>query len=89
MNPFLLPVAFMGVIFVGIIVMNERYNLLSGDRLTWKWGAYAWLGLLLFGLTLLVTGAALRTPTAKELAATPFWRIFALHWIMIIFLYVW
>ena len=92
MNPFILPVAFIGIVFVGIVALNERYNLLSADRFPSplaKAGAYAWLGLFLFGIVILVTGAALKTPTAKELAATPFYRIFALHWILIVFLIVW
>ena len=55
----------------------------------WKAGAYAWLGIFLFGIAVLVTGAALKTPTAKQLAATPFYRLFALHWILILFLFVW
>ena len=82
----------MAVFFVGIVVLHQRYSLLSADRFTSpiaQTAAYAWLGLLLFGLTLLVTGAALKTPTARELASTPFYRIFALHWILIIFLFVW
>jgi len=89
MNPFLLPLLSMAVVYTGVIALNERYNLLSADRFSWKAGAYGWLGLFLFGLTVLVTGAALKTPTAKELASTPFYRIFALHWILIIFLFVW
>jgi membrane protease YdiL (CAAX protease family) len=92
MNPFILPIVFMAIVYGGIVGLNERYNLLSTDRfpsLAAKIGAYAWLGLFLFGVALLVTGAALKTPTAKELAATPFYRIFALHWILIIFLVVW
>ena len=89
MNPFILPVALMAVVFAGIIVLNERYNLLAADRFVWKGGAYAWLGLFLFGIVVLVTAAALKVPTAKQLAATPFYRIFALHWILILFLFVW
>jgi membrane protease YdiL (CAAX protease family) len=82
----------MAVVYVGVLVLNERYNLLSADRFVSpvaKVAAYAWLGLFLFGIALLVTGAALHTPTPKELAATPFYRLFALHWILIIFLLVW
>src|SRR5258708_5558094 len=89
MNPFLIPLLSIAVVYTGVIALNERYNLLSADRFSWKAGAYGWLGLFLFGLTILVTGAALRTPTAKELASTPFYRIFALPWILIIFLFVW
>ena len=92
MNPFLLPVALIAVVYAAIILLNERYNLLSVDRFpsaAAKIGAYAWLGLFLFGIALLVTGSSLKTPTAKELAGTPFYRLFALHWILIVFLIVW
>ena len=92
MNPFILPLAAIAVVFLAIIALNERYNLLSADRFPSplaKVGAYAWLGLFLFGIVVLVTGAALKTPTAKQLASTPFYRLFALHWILIIFLLVW
>src|SRR5437867_4475702 len=92
MNPFIVPIGFMTLVFGGVVVLNERYTLLSADRFATplaKGGAYAWLGLFLFGVALLVTGAALKTPTAKELASTPFYRIFALHWILIVFLAVW
>src|SRR5437867_11559566 len=91
MSPFIFPIAFMAVVFGGVVVLNERYTLLSADRFpnpAAKIGAYAWLGLFLFGVAFLVTGAALKTPTAKELVSTPFYRIFELHWILIIFLAV-
>ena len=51
--------------------------------------AYVWLGLFMLFIALLVTGSSLKTPTAKELAATPFYRLFALHAILIVFLIVW
>ncbi len=92
MSPFILPLAGMAVVYLGVLVLNERYNLLSADRFASpaaKVAAYAWLGLFLFGIALLVTGAALHTPTPKQLATTPFYRLFALHWILIIFLLVW
>ncbi len=92
MNPFILPIALIALVYIIIIVLNERYTLLSVDRFpstAAKVGAYVWLGLFLFGIALLVTGSALKTPTAKQLAATPFYQFFALHWILIIFLAVW
>jgi membrane protease YdiL (CAAX protease family) len=92
LSPFILPIAFIAVFFAGVIALNERYNLLAADHFpspVAKTGAYAWLGLFLFGIVVLVTGAALKTPTAKQLASTPFYRLFALHWILILFLIVW
>ena len=92
MNPFILPIVCIGIVYTTVIVLNERHNLLSDDRFETplaKDTAYVWLALFLFGLVILVTGAALKAPTAKELASTPFYRIFALHWILIIFLLVW
>ena len=92
MNPFILPITLIALVYIAIIVLNERYNLLSVDRFPSplaKVAAYVWLGVFLFGIALLVTVAARHTPTPKEIAATPFYRLFALHWILIIFLVVW
>ena len=92
MSHFVLPVVLMAVVYLGIVILNERFNLLSVDRFASpaaKVFAYAWLGVFLLGVAILVTGAALKTPTAKELASTPFYRVFALHWILILFLFVW
>lgn len=92
MNPFVLPLAAVALVYVAIILLNERFNLLSTDRFpsrVAKIAAYVWLGLFLLVIALLVTGSSLRTPTAKELTSTPFYRLFALHWILIAFLMVW
>jgi len=92
LSPFVLPLTAIALVYVAIILLNERYNLLSVDRFpspAAKIGAYVWLGLFLLIIALLVTGSSLKTPTAKELASTPFYRLFALHWILIVFLVVW
>jgi len=91
-SAFVLPLTAIGLVYVAIILLNERYNLLSVDRFPSrgaKIAAYVWLGLFLLVIALLVTGSSLKTPTAKELASTPFYRLFALHWILIAFLIVW
>jgi membrane protease YdiL (CAAX protease family) len=91
-NPFLLPITAIAIVYAAIILLNERYNLLSVDRFatpTAKAAAYAWLGIFMFGIALLVTASSLQTPTPKELAGTPFYRLFALHFILIVFLIVW
>ncbi len=92
MNPFLLPILAIAIIYAAIIFLNERYDLLSVDRFpshAAKIAAYVWLGIFMFGIALLVTGSSLRIPTARELAATPFYRLFAMHFILIAFLVVW
>jgi membrane protease YdiL (CAAX protease family) len=92
LSPFVLPLAAIGLVYVAIILLNERYNLLSTDRFPSrgaKIAAYACLGIFLLIIALLVTGSSLRVPTAKELASTPFYRLFALHWILIAFLIIW
>jgi len=91
-NPFLLPIALIVLVYAAIVILNERYNLLSVDRFPSpisKVIAYVWLGIFMLLIALLVTGSSLKTPTAKELAGTPFYRLFALHWILIVFLVVW
>lgn len=92
MNPFILPITLIALVYAAIVVLNERYNLLSADRFpsaAAKVGAYVWLGLFMLLIALLVTGSSLKTPTAKELASTPFYRLFALHAILVVFLIVW
>ena len=92
MNPFILPIAFIAVIWGALIYLNERYNLFSVDRFPsngMKWAAYLWLGALLFTLTLLIVGSALRPATARELSIVPFYSLFTLHAILIVFLAGW
>ena len=92
MNPYIVPLAVMAVVYLAIVILNERYNLLSVDHFSstmTKAAAYVWLAVFLFGIELLVIASALHTPTGRELAHTPFYRLFALHWILIIFLAGW
>ncbi len=89
---YILPLAFIAVIYIAMIVMNERYRLFSTDHFSspvTKTLAYLWLAVLMFGLAILVTGSSLKTPTAVELARVPFYSLFALHAILIIFLLGW
>ncbi|HEV7765620.1 MAG TPA: hypothetical protein VGQ76_11510, partial [Thermoanaerobaculia bacterium] len=58
------------LVWLAIVVLNERYRLLSCDRFPSKHAkrfAYAWLWLFLVGLALLVTANALAPATAKQL----------------------
>lgn len=92
MHHFLLPLVFIALVYILMIVMNERYHLFSADHFSsdlTKVLAYLWLALLLFGLAILIIGSSLRTPTAKELAHVPFYSLFALHAILIVFLAGW
>ena len=92
MTHYLLPLIFIAVIYIAMVAMNERYRLFSVDHFsstTTKIIAYLWLGLLLFGLVILITGSSLKIPTAQELARVPFYSLFGLHAILFIFLLGW
>src|SRR3954453_16109693 len=92
MHHYILPLIFIAVVYIAMIVMNERYRLFSSDHFSsplMKGLAYIWLGLLMFSLGILITGSSLRTPTAQELARLPFYSLFGLHAILFVFLLVW
>lgn len=83
---------FMTLVWLAIVYLNERHGLLSCDRfpsIAAKAFAYLWLGAFLIGLTLLVVSSALAHPTAKQLAGTPFYSLFLMHAILVIFLVGW
>jgi membrane protease YdiL (CAAX protease family) len=92
MSPYLLPMLFIGALWVGMVYMNERYALFSVDHFpsnASKWIAYVWLGLFLFLLTFLIVGSSLHPPTPKDLNRVPFYSLFTLHVILIVFLVGW
>ena len=92
MLPFALSITFTFLIWITIVALNERFNFLSSDHFPSqgaKYFAYGWLGLLMIGLTIMVTGSALAPATAKQLAKTPFYAVFLLHAILVIFLVGW
>jgi membrane protease YdiL (CAAX protease family) len=92
MSHYLIPFLFIGVVYVVMIGLDLRYGLFSVDRFPndgQRLGAYIWLALLLFGLVFLIVGSALHTPTARDLARTPFYSLFTLHGILIVFLFGW
>jgi membrane protease YdiL (CAAX protease family) len=85
-------VAFVVLVWLAIIVLNERYGLLSCDRFprpAAKYAAYAWLGLLVIVLAVLVTSSATMPVTAQQLESMPFFSLFLLHGILLVFLAVW
>ena len=80
------------LVCLAIIFLHERHGLLSCDRFPSKAAktfAYVWLVLFFVLLALLVTGSALNPVTSKELAKTPFYSLFAMHAILIVFLAGW
>jgi membrane protease YdiL (CAAX protease family) len=92
MHHYILPLIFIAVVYLGMIFMNERYRLFSADHFSSpaiKFIAYLWLGILMFGLAILITGSSLRVPTAQELARVPFYSLFGLHAILFVFLLGW
>lgn len=85
-------ITLMAALWVGIVALNERYGLLSCDRFPSKWAkafAYVWLGAFLILLGVLVAGAATRPARAEDLAKAPFYALFSLHAILIVFLLGW
>ncbi|HEX7831965.1 MAG TPA: type II CAAX endopeptidase family protein [Thermoanaerobaculia bacterium] len=87
-----IPVAFVVIVWLAIIFLNERHGLLSCDRFpspTLKIIAYLWLGLFLLLLAVAVTGAALQPATLEQLDASPFYMLFSLHAILVVFLAGW
>jgi len=92
LNAFILPLVFIVLVWVGMIYMNERYSLFSVDQFpspAIRWVAYVWLGVFLFMLTFLIVGSSLHPPTSKDLARVPFYSLFTLHAILLLFLIGW
>ncbi|HSY51853.1 MAG TPA: type II CAAX endopeptidase family protein [Thermoanaerobaculia bacterium] len=92
MHHYIFPLLFIAVVYIAMIVMNERYRLFSSDHFSspvMKVLAYLWLAVLMFGLVILITGSSLRVPTARELARVPFYSLFGLHAILFVFLVGW
>jgi membrane protease YdiL (CAAX protease family) len=80
------------LVWIAIVFLNERFHLLSCDRFSsdaLKWIAYLWLGGFIVGLALLVTSSALTPPTVKQLTDLPFYSLFSMHAILVVFLVGW
>ncbi len=75
-----------------IIVLNETKGLLSEDRFpskAYRFAAYTLLvGLFVF-VTALVAVASMKPATAEDLATMPFWSLFTMHAILLVFLVCW
>jgi membrane protease YdiL (CAAX protease family) len=84
--------SFVLAVWLAIVFLNERYAILSCDRFpnaAAKWFAYFWLAAFMVGLAVLVTSSALSPATSKQMDATPFYALFTLHAILIVFLLGW
>lgn len=80
------------IVWLGIVLLNERAGLLSCDRFPTpvaKYLAYGWLGLFMLLLAALVTGAALNPARAADLRNTPFYSLFGMHVVLVLFLAGW
>lgn len=83
---------FVVLVWTAIVVLNERINLLSCDRFpsaAAKWFAYLWLGGFMLLMSVLVTSSARNPAQPQQLEETPFWALFQLHALLIIFLFGW
>src|SRR5688500_3262213 len=92
LDSFVPPIFFSLVVWIAIVVLNERYGILRCDRFpntAMKWFSYIWLLLFLVLLAVLVTSSALTKPTVTQLAGAPFYTLFALHGILLLFLLGW
>ncbi len=90
--PYALSGGFVLLVWLAIVFLNERYNLLSCDRFPnaiAKWFAYLWLGFFMVALALLVTGSALTPANSRDLENTPFYSLFGLHAVLVVFLIGW
>lgn len=87
-----LSAAFVLLVWLAIVLLNERIDLLSCDRFPSsgaKWFAYLWLGGFLLLMSFFVTAAALNPAQPQQLQDTPFWALFQLHAVLIVFLAGW
>ncbi|HEY0143393.1 MAG TPA: CPBP family intramembrane glutamic endopeptidase [Thermoanaerobaculia bacterium] len=92
MSPYALPLILITAVWLAIVLLNERFSLLSCDRFAHpglKWFAYFWLGLFMIGMAVLVTGSALQPAGARDLENLPFYALFQMHIVLMVFLVVW
>lgn len=92
MTAYAIPVGFVLLVWLAIVVLNERFALLSCDHFPSpgrKFAAYGWLALFFVVLALVVTASALQPATAAQLDQSPFYMLFSLHAILMVFLAGW
>ena len=91
MNPYILPLLFVAVVYAVMVVLNERTDLLR-DRFAspaLKIAAYLWLAIFMAFLCVLIVASAQAAPSARDLSRVPFYSLFTLHAILISFLLGW
>src|ERR1043166_4685513 len=88
---YILPLLFIAIVYVTMVILNERIGLFRDTFPSdgTKVAAYVWLALFLLVLTLLIVASSLAPPSAKDLARVPFYSLFTLHAILIVFLTGW
>jgi membrane protease YdiL (CAAX protease family) len=83
---------FVTLVWAVLVFLNERHGFLTADRFNnrfAKYFAYAILLLFLLLLAGLVAGAAQKPATPKQLENAPFYSLFLLHAILVVFLIFW
>jgi membrane protease YdiL (CAAX protease family) len=83
---------FVTVVWLVIVYLNERHGLLSCDRFpsaAAKWFAYLWLLAFMAGIALMVTQSAQTQVGAKQLELMPFYSVFIMHAVLVVFLVGW
>ncbi|HEV8435550.1 MAG TPA: type II CAAX endopeptidase family protein [Thermoanaerobaculia bacterium] len=91
MTHFAIPLLLVAIVYAVMLVLNERMGLF-GDHFSsplLKVLAYIWLAIFLGVITVAIVSSSLVQPTAKQLSAMPFYSLFALHAILIVFLAGW
>ncbi|HVG23208.1 MAG TPA: CPBP family intramembrane glutamic endopeptidase [Thermoanaerobaculia bacterium] len=85
-------VGFVLLVWLAIVYLNERHNLLSCDRFPstlLKWVGYLWLGVFLAVMAYVVTNSALHPATPQVIAQLTFVDIFAMQAALAFFLLGW
>jgi membrane protease YdiL (CAAX protease family) len=75
-----------------IILLNERLGLLRCDHFpntAAKLFAYVWLALFFVVIGFVIAFSAKHVPTSEQLARVPFYSLFELHAILVVFLLGW
>ena len=90
--PYLLSIGFIVLVWVVMVFLGETKGLFACDRFpsaAMKYLAYGWLLLFMVLLAGLVTASAQNPARAEDLRTAPFYSLFALHAILIVFLFGW
>ncbi len=80
------------VLAVLLAAANERFGLFSQDHFTTtsrRFGAYGALAALFGSLAYIVSASSESPATAEQLSTMPFWSLFMMHALLLIFLATW